>query len=135
VAKAWASSCSHVDLAAAKDTGISAELANPHIDPLLFDIVKSHMIHGPCGNLNNKSPCVSDRKCTKKYLRALIRETQKGKMVIHSTEGGDLGMVASPHTSICTTERLKLTTGGLFHTIQFYPRCFRPTLMSNGATP
>jgi hypothetical protein len=34
------------------------------------------MIHGPCGNLNNKSPCMCDGKCTKKYPRDLIRETQ-----------------------------------------------------------
>ena len=42
------------------DKIISPELPDPHIDALLFDIVKRHMIHGPCGNLNNKSPCMSD---------------------------------------------------------------------------
>jgi hypothetical protein len=61
------------------DKVISAELPDPHTDTLLFDIVKRHMIHGPCGNLNNKSPCMSDGKCTKKYLRDLIRETQTGE--------------------------------------------------------
>ena len=29
------------------DKFISAELPDPHIDPLLFDIVKRRMIHGP----------------------------------------------------------------------------------------
>jgi len=61
------------------DKVISAELPDTHIDPLLFDIVKRHMIHGPCGNLNNKPPCMSDGKCTKKYSRDLIRETQTGE--------------------------------------------------------
>jgi hypothetical protein len=61
------------------DKVMSAELPDPHTDPLLFDIVKKHMIHGPCGNLNNKSPRMSDGKCTKKYPRDLIRETQTGE--------------------------------------------------------
>jgi hypothetical protein len=55
---------------------ISAELPDPNTDPLLFDIVKRHMIHGPCGNLNNKSSCMSDGKCTKKDPQDLIRKTQ-----------------------------------------------------------
>jgi hypothetical protein len=37
------------------------------------------MIHGPCGNLNNKFPCMSDRRCTKMYSRDLIKETQTGE--------------------------------------------------------
>jgi hypothetical protein len=35
------------------DKVISAELPDPHIDPLLFDIVNRHIIHGPCGNLSD----------------------------------------------------------------------------------
>jgi hypothetical protein len=61
------------------DKVISAELPDPQIDPLLFEIVKKNMIHGPCGNLNNKSPCISDEKCTKKYPRDRIRETLTGE--------------------------------------------------------
>jgi hypothetical protein len=61
------------------DKVITAELPDPHTDPLLFDIVKRHTIHGPCCNLNNKYPCMSDGKCTKQYLRDLIRETQTGE--------------------------------------------------------
>jgi len=61
------------------DKVISAKLPDPHTDPLLFDIVKRHMIHRPCGNLNNKSTCMSDGKCTRKYSRDLIKETQTGE--------------------------------------------------------
>ncbi|XP_066978817.1 uncharacterized protein [Macrobrachium rosenbergii] len=32
----------------------------------------------PCGNLNPNSPCMKDGKCTKKYPRKLIKETQTG---------------------------------------------------------
>ncbi|GFQ64665.1 helitron_like_N domain-containing protein [Trichonephila clavata] len=33
------------------------------------------MIHGPCGSLYNNSPCMSDRKGTKRYPRDLLAET------------------------------------------------------------
>nr|XP_034195047.1 uncharacterized protein LOC117611219 [Osmia lignaria] len=36
------------------------------------------MIHGPCGLLNNNSPCISDGKCTKRYPRNLLAETITG---------------------------------------------------------
>ncbi|GBO98951.1 hypothetical protein EVAR_348_1 [Eumeta japonica] len=34
------------------------------------------MIHGPCGALNSSSPCMKEGKCTKKYPRALLKDTQ-----------------------------------------------------------
>jgi hypothetical protein len=77
---------------------------------------------------------MSDGNAPKSILETSSGKLRQGKVATHSTEVGNLGMVASPHTSICTTGRLKLTTDGLFHTIQFYGRCFRPTLMLNGAT-
>lgn len=61
------------------DQLISAEIPNKYDDPLLFDIISKHMIHGPCGSLNSKSPCMIDGKCSKKYPRTLITETQTGQ--------------------------------------------------------
>lgn len=58
------------------DDIISAELPDPRKDPTLYDIVCKNMIHGPCGTLNNNSPCMKDGKCTKRYPRNLIQETQ-----------------------------------------------------------
>lgn len=60
------------------DSVICAELPNPQEDPILFDIVCKNMIHGPCGLLNPNSPCMKDKKCTKRYPREMIRETQTG---------------------------------------------------------
>jgi hypothetical protein len=53
---------------------VYTELPDPQIDPLLFEIVKTNMIHGPCSNLN-KSLCMSDGKCT--VSSDLIRETEE----------------------------------------------------------
>ncbi|GBN20200.1 hypothetical protein AVEN_149932-1, partial [Araneus ventricosus] len=60
------------------DDVISAEFPNPEVDPVLSDIVKKSMIHGPCGNFNMNSPCMKDGRCSKKYPRQLIKETQTG---------------------------------------------------------
>lgn len=58
---------------------ISAEFPNPNEDPVLFNIVKKHMIHGPCGNLNVNSTCMKENKCMNRYPRELIKETQTDK--------------------------------------------------------
>ncbi|KAI8120455.1 hypothetical protein CVS40_8291 [Lucilia cuprina] len=58
------------------DAIISAEIPNPEMDKGLYDIVVKNMIHGPCGSLNPTSPCMKNGKCTKKYHRAFVKETQ-----------------------------------------------------------
>ncbi|GBO99143.1 hypothetical protein EVAR_461_1 [Eumeta japonica] len=58
------------------DEVISAEIPNPETDRKLYDTVTKNMIHGPCGALNSSSPCMKEGKCTKKYPRALLKDTQ-----------------------------------------------------------
>ncbi|UYV66363.1 hypothetical protein LAZ67_4001469, partial [Cordylochernes scorpioides] len=60
------------------DNIISAELPDPQEDPELYQIIKKYMIHGPCGAQNPHSPCIKDGKCTKKYPRDLVHDTQTG---------------------------------------------------------
>jgi hypothetical protein len=60
------------------DQIIRAELPDNSKDPVLFDIVTKHMIHGPCGLLNPNSPCMKDKVCTKRYPREFLNETQTG---------------------------------------------------------
>ena len=60
------------------DQVISAEIPDVDIDPDLFEIITKNMIHGPCGLLNNNSPCMSDGKCTKRYPRHFLAETITG---------------------------------------------------------
>ncbi|CAA7024783.1 unnamed protein product [Microthlaspi erraticum] len=48
---------------------ISAELPNKEEDPIGFELVEKHMMHGPCGVDRPSSPCMSKKFCTKKYPR------------------------------------------------------------------
>ncbi|GFT64338.1 uncharacterized protein TNCV_403251 [Trichonephila clavipes] len=58
------------------DKVISAEIPNPETDRKLYDTVTNNMTQGPCGALNPSSPCMKEGKCTKKYPRVLLKDTQ-----------------------------------------------------------
>ena len=49
------------------DNLISAEIPDLIVNRELYDIIKTCMIHGPCGILNPNSPCMKDGVCSKKY--------------------------------------------------------------------
>ncbi|KAI5419436.1 hypothetical protein KIW84_043566 [Lathyrus oleraceus] len=49
------------------DKIISAEVPDPVKQPRLYNLVKNHMVHGPCGLANQKCPCMKDGKCSKYY--------------------------------------------------------------------
>ena len=61
------------------DSIIGAELPDSQHDPCLFDIIVKNMVHGPCGNINPGSSCMKDGKCTKRYPRQLLDDTQTGE--------------------------------------------------------
>lgn len=60
------------------DSIISAEIPDKDVDPMLFDVIKKCMIHGPCGTLNTNSVCMVDGRCSKRYPRALVSDTITG---------------------------------------------------------
>ena len=60
------------------DDVICAEIPDPSVDPELHQIVMSNMVHGPCGCINPNSPCMQDGRCSKKYPKQYIVETQLG---------------------------------------------------------
>ena len=53
------------------DRIVSAEIPDPAINPKLHEVVTSNNIHGPCGHINPRSPCMEGRgqlrHCTKKF--------------------------------------------------------------------
>lgn len=60
------------------DAVISAEIPDPDEDTELFDLVKTHMVHGPCGEQNPNAPCMVKNKCSKRYPRSFVSTTQTG---------------------------------------------------------
>ena len=57
------------------DTLVSAEIPNPVTHPALYQRVKKHMIHGPCGHLEPTSPCMESRACKKMFPKPPSTET------------------------------------------------------------
>ena len=55
------------------DSVVSAEIPDEEMYPELYQLVKQHMIHGPCGYQNLNSPCMNKdkSKCTKKFSKAI----------------------------------------------------------------
>ena len=58
------------------DDVVCAEIPSAEDDPVLHDLVKKHMIHGPCGALNTSAPCMKDGKCSKGYPKPMVKHTQ-----------------------------------------------------------
>lgn len=58
------------------DKFVSAEIPDLNEHPNLHELVKNHMVHGPCGSLNLKSSCMIDRKCSKDFPKAFINSTR-----------------------------------------------------------
>nr|GEW57567.1 hypothetical protein [Tanacetum cinerariifolium] len=57
------------------DHVISAELPSEVDDPIGFEAVRTHMMHGPCGDQFRSSPCMSRDGCTKGYPKEYCKET------------------------------------------------------------
>lgn len=70
---------------------ISAEIPDKDVDPLGYEAVSKFMIHGPCGEFNNKSPCMRDKKCKNFFLKDYRNETvldSKGYPVYKRRDNG-----------------------------------------------
>ncbi|XP_057376187.1 uncharacterized protein LOC130697273 [Daphnia carinata] len=57
------------------DATISAEIPERTTHPRLYKIVMAHMIHGPCGLINKKSPCMDGDRCSKSFPKQHSQET------------------------------------------------------------
>jgi hypothetical protein len=53
----------------------SAEFPNENDDPVLYELVKKFMVHGPCGTDNPSSPCMDNGSCQKKFPKNFREET------------------------------------------------------------
>lgn len=60
------------------DQLVSAELPDPEKDPELHNLVKTHMVHGPCGAFNQKCQCMKNNCCSKGFPKQFLKDTQLG---------------------------------------------------------
>ena len=67
--------------AEAIDRVICADIPNEQSQPELYKLVKSHMIHGPCGEDDPGCACMVDGKCSKEFPKKQSLET------IHTEDG------------------------------------------------
>ena len=62
------------------DQYVCAEIPDKDTCPTLFECVKSHMVHGPCGDDGSECPCMKDPKCpgvcSKGYRKEFCAETR-----------------------------------------------------------
>ncbi|KAI9113094.1 hypothetical protein K1719_015619 [Acacia pycnantha] len=49
------------------DQLISTEILDKLVDPELYELVGSYMVHGPCGRSSRIAPCMKDGKCSKYF--------------------------------------------------------------------
>ena len=57
------------------DCLISAEIPDPEEDLEMYNLVKSCMIHGPCGVQNPSCVCMEDGQCKKNLPKPFREET------------------------------------------------------------
>ena len=59
------------------DRAVCAEIPNPFENPRLYDIVRKHMLHGPCGTLSTNAICMENGTCKKEFPKNFVAETQE----------------------------------------------------------
>ncbi|KAF8109299.1 LOW QUALITY PROTEIN: hypothetical protein N665_0098s0027 [Sinapis alba] len=71
--------------AATIDEYISAEFLDKEVDREGFDLVERHMVHGPCGKMRPKSPCMDRGECTQSFPKPLSERTRidKSRFVVY----------------------------------------------------
>ncbi|XP_057723997.1 uncharacterized protein LOC130939953 [Arachis stenosperma] len=60
------------------DSWVRAEIPSKEVEPHLHDAVLKHMIHGPCGILDQSSPCMKNDQYKRNYPQEFTAETQRG---------------------------------------------------------
>ena len=77
------------------DEYISAEFPDKEVDREGFELVERHMIHGPCGRMRPKSPCMDKGECTKNFPKPLSEHTRidKSGFVVYRRRSDDTSFV------------------------------------------
>ena len=58
------------------DSIFCAKIPGRDTNPKLYEVITTQNIHGPCGNVNLKSPCMDSNKCTKNFPKSFQQCTK-----------------------------------------------------------
>jgi hypothetical protein len=74
------------------DRFISTEFPDENVQPDLHDIIKTHMVHGPCG-VAHYSPCLNHKnECSKGFPKPFQQETEISGVSYVKTRRRDTGI-------------------------------------------
>ena len=71
----WLDEESHPRDSEQVDSLIRAEIPDSHAEQTLHDLVKAHMMHGPCGDDKPNNVCMREGKCSKDFPKLFQDET------------------------------------------------------------
>ncbi|XP_074603972.1 uncharacterized protein LOC141857378 [Brevipalpus obovatus] len=77
------------------DLFVSAEIPNSDNEADLYQLVKSHMMHGPCGVLNPNCVCMVNSLCSKSFPKPFLERTNYGGDGFHSYRRRNDGSTAN----------------------------------------
>ena len=110
---------------------VCAELPDPVADPVAHEMVKKHMIHGPCDSLGEKNPPINpdarcltkgltNKKCEKNYPKPFAKSYSTGATMNLFIKDGPQMMEAllENSTSKISKKLLKLITVLSSHIIE-----------------
>ncbi|KAL4563839.1 hypothetical protein LXL04_027887 [Taraxacum kok-saghyz] len=84
------------------DKYVCAEIPNPEKFPVMHELVKKHMIHGPCGERNKKCGCMQGvpLKCRFNYPRQFNEKTTQGRDSYPVYRRRDTGITVKKGTTV-----------------------------------
>ncbi|XP_042753010.1 uncharacterized protein LOC122195309 [Lactuca sativa] len=111
----WVSASDRIKIGSDVDRYITAELPDPVNEAELYETITSCMIHGPCGPLNQKAPCMKDGKCSKHFPKPFLPATFLTQMDMYGTNVAQLRTTLANMDRLLTMDILCPTTKGFVH--------------------
>ncbi|XP_028085941.1 uncharacterized protein LOC114286913 [Camellia sinensis] len=81
------------------DNIVRAEIPDKRLEPRLYSVVLKHMIHGPYGMYNERSPCMTNGRCKRRFPKPFSSITTLGNdsyPIYRRREGESVPLESNP---------------------------------------